>query len=562
MNNRIEFISNIIVEPFFRMLQEKEHYWKEKDISFVRIHEVFTEDHISYLKEWKSGDIIVVLLKLESIAPDFMYRFYMLTKEEAEKAYYQIVKYYKRIWEHIRSLSNATILLNSFELEVHDLSALQNNLNKNNYIARINHFIREELCNESNTFIIDLNRILMKIGYNKYYDFRYWYMSNSPYSSVTYKEIANCINQYNDIMNGHLIKCIVLDCDHVLWGGIVGEDGVDNIKIGQEYPGNAYYRFQEKLLELNNLGVVLLLSSRNNRQDVLEVFNKRQMPLSMENIVDYRINWDDKATGILDMITEINISVDSVLFIDDSRFEIELVKRTLPDINVLHLPSNKPEDYVSILMNTGYFNVINQSEKNQRNEYYISNKNRKDLKNKLKSSDIYLKSLETNIIIFNATENEKKRILELSIRTNQFNSSDERLNSVLIDSYLKEKNKNIFCLRVKDCFGELGIVGFICAEFKNEVMIIRYMTVSCRALGRKIEDMFLDRVVYYGFDRKSINKVQIIYNKTKKNGLVENLIYNKKFSNVDNTDLFEATYKEYTFFEHPEYFICLMEGAL
>lgn len=558
MSNRIEFVSNIIIEPFFKKIQYRENFWREKDLSFVRIHEVFNQDHISYLEAGEIGDIIVIFLKLESIAPNFMSRFYTLTKEEVEKNYYEIIEYYKTIWEFIRSHSNATILMNSFELEVNASNDLYNTINKNNYIERLNHSIKDMICKRGNTFIIDLNSVLMRLGYSNYYDFRYWYMSNSPYTNIAYKEIASYIEQYNKILNGHLIKCIVLDCDNILWGGIIGEDGLDGIRIGQEYPGNAYYRFQEKLLELNNSGITLLLSSKNNCKDVLEVFNKKQMPLSLNHIIDYRINWDDKAIGILDMITELNISMDSVLFIDDSKFEINLVKRMLPDISILHLPSNKPEHYVNILMDTGYFNILDHLKENGRNEYYISNKNRKNLKINSRSVDEYYKSLETEIRIFEATVNERERIVDLSIRTNQFNNSANRLTTLLVDTYIEEKNKMIFCLSVKDCFGDLGIVGYICIEFRDRLMFIEQLSVSCRALGRKIEEAFLDSIVFYGFSQKSISKIQVLYKKTAKNKMVQKFIAEKGFLSSGDNDIYETSRKDYIFFKHPEYFKSLV----
>lgn len=304
-------------------------------------------------------------------------------------------------------------------------------------------------------------------------------------------------------------KCLVLDLDNTLWGGVLGEDGIDRIQIGGDYPGKAFLYFQEALLELARTGVILTVCSKNNEADVLDAWDKNPfLILRKDHFPVYRINWKDKASNIREIAAELNIGLDSLVFVDDNPAERELIKQTLPMVSVPDFPTQAyelPRFFDRLVRD--YFKVYSiTAEDRNKTEQYKANALRVQAQSGFSDFGQFLKSLGMRLTLESANDFNLARIAQMTQKTNQFNLTTHRYT----DADIKQKIKNgarVWCLSVSDKFGDSGITG--CAIVENNE--IDTLLLSCRVLGRGIEKAFLFAILNeaYESDEKEIGATYI-----------------------------------------------------
>jgi len=309
-------------------------------------------------------------------------------------------------------------------------------------------------------------------------------------------------------------KCLVLDLDNTLWGGVLGEDGLDGIKIGGDYPGKAFHFFQEALLELSKAGVILTVCSKNNENDVFEAWEKNPfMVLRKEHFAAFRINWEDKASNIKSLADELNIGLDSMVFVDDNPSERELIRQVLPMVAVPDFPAQPYEIplFVKSLVE-GYFKVYSITEDDRKKvEQYKANAERRRAQESFGDFTSFLESLEIHLLIEPANEFNIPRIAQLTQKTNQFNLTTRRYTDADIRAKLAE-GWNIWCLHVSDRFGDSGITGVVLVD---GTMIDSFL-LSCRVLGKGIEFAFLKKVLS-SLRKSGMKQVQAYYEPSLKN---------------------------------------------
>jgi len=209
---------------------------------------------------------------------------------------------------------------------------------------------------------VDLDLMQSYVGYRNFIDTRYWHIGKAPYSREALMLIAKEYMKFARASLGRNRKCLVIDCDNTLWGGIIGEDGIDGIKLGRTYPGSAYLEFQQSILDLYNRGVILAISSKNNKDDILEVLNNHpDMALNEEHFAIIKADWNDKVSNIKEIAEDLNIGLDSMVFVDDSDFETNMVNEYLPEVKVVTLPKD-PTVYRDTLNSYGFFDSLVVSE--------------------------------------------------------------------------------------------------------------------------------------------------------------------------------------------------------
>ena len=288
-------------------------------------------------------------------------------------------------------------------------------------------------------------------------------------------------------------KCIVLDLDNTLWGGVLGEDGIGGIKIGGDYPGKAFLFFQESLLELSKSGVLLAVCSKNNEADVLEAWEKNPfMVLRKDDFAAYRINWADKATNIRELADELNIGMDSFVFVDDNPTERELVRQMLPMVSVPEFPA-QPYDLPFFFqgMVDSYFRVYSITEEDKKKtEQYKALAARSREQASFRDFESFLDSLDLQLTIEPADEFNIPRIAQMTQKTNQFNLTSRRYTDSEIKDFLV-KGWKIWCLSVADRFGDSGITGVVMVNADE----IDTFLLSCRILGKGIENAFFQCIV-------------------------------------------------------------------
>ena len=314
-------------------------------------------------------------------------------------------------------------------------------------------------------------------------------------------------------------KCLVLDLDNTLWGGVLGEDGVDGIKLGGDYPGKAFSYWQRALVQLAHNGVILAVCSKNNEADVQEAWDCNPfMELKREHFSARRINWSDKVTNIRDIADELNIGLDSIVFIDDSPSERELVKQMLPQVTVPDFPE-KPYQLMPFFKQLveRYFRIYAvTAEDRNKTQQYQANAMRKAQQARFADMDSYLRSLAMEIEIILADEFNLPRIAQMTQKTNQFNLTTRRYTEAEVRQRLND-GWRVYCMSVKDRFGDSGVTGAIFLEqIEWDTVGIDSLLLSCRVLGKGIEDAFLGSVLNLLHD-EGVQKVVADYIPTAKN---------------------------------------------
>ncbi len=366
------------------------------------------------------------------------------------------------------------------------------------------HVVKEAV-NDYNQYCIKISKENANIKFIDFYEFiqmfkaddlidwRYYFASQMYFSPKLVRPFTAWWKGIEDSLSLKRKKCLVLDLDNTLWGGVIGEDLVSGIELGEDYPGSAYVVFQKICKELSKNGIILAIASKNNESDVNEAFLKRkEMILSRNDFSSVKITWHNKADSITEIASDLNIGLDTIVFIDDSPSERELLKRTLPDVTVPEFPDApyKLPSFGRELVRT-YFSSygITDEDREKTNQYKI-NSIRSQERDKFSDIDDYIRSLGIVLEIFEADEYSIKRISQMTQKTNQFNLTTKRYTEDQIREMV-DNGSQIFCLSVSDKFGNDGITG-LCIIEDNQ---IDTFLLSCRILGKGIEYEFLNQIL-------------------------------------------------------------------
>jgi FkbH-like protein len=353
-------------------------------------------------------------------------------------------------------------------------------------------------------YLHDAEKIFHHVGERSARDVRGHHAFDMPFTTEFLTLLAADWLSYIRATTGTSRKCIVLDLDNTLWGGVVGEDGPLGIELGPEYPGTAYQNFQHALQELRDRGVVLAVCSKNNEADVYEVFEKNpHMLLHPEDFAAMRINWDDKSINIREIAKELNIGLDSIVVIDDSPLERENIRTQLPEVLTPEW-SFPPEEYIPHLQQLNVFHQMTVTEEDRKkNQMYQDEIRRKEVKHVSSTPEEYIAKLGIAIEIRDGTDVDIPRVAQLTQKTNQFNLTTKRYSESDIHSFI-ESDTLVITGEVADTFGSYGvtILGIVLISGKEAVLDTYLM--SCRVMGRTVEDVFfgemLQRLSSMGID--------------------------------------------------------------
>ena len=324
--------------------------------------------------------------------------------------------------------------------------------------------------------------------------------------------------------NSSTKKCLVLDLDNTLWGGVIGEDGISGIKLGLTPPGSWFLAFQQAIRDLYDRGIILAIASKNNYEDAIEAIEKHpNMILKKNNFSAMRINWNDKAENIREMARELNIGPDSMVFLDDNPAERLMVSGAIPEVTVPEMPKES-KDYASFLINLPYFekNTITDEDK-MRGSMYVTERLRKTEEENYKTKDEYLKALGTQGLFYVNDKGALARLAQLTEKTNQFNSNKMPLTEDEILVLMNNKNARVVHMSASDKFGDYGIIGLAIIKIITEEWHIESFLMSCRTLGRGIEEMFLGAIAQTAKEAGA-RKISVNFSKTEKNKPAEDFV--------------------------------------
>ena len=368
-----------------------------------------------------------------------------------------------------------------------------------------------------------------RAGWAGYRDERLWYLARMRLNLTGLAALADLLAHYYVALRKGPLKVVVVDLDNTLWGGVVGEAGWENLMLGDEGIGFAFQEFQRELLKLTDSGTLLAACSKNNPEDALAVFEQHQgMVLRREHFACMRINWEDKATNIREIARELNLGLDSFVFLDDNPVERAWVAKAIPEVLVPELPED-PVDRPAFLREFPRLQRIRVTESDRsRTHSYQTSQLRTELRTKIADYDEFLCSLQQVIHIAPLSPAHLARAVQMLQRTSQFNLTTRHYSEAEVEAFIRSEDYELFTLAVRDRFEDSGIVGLAILNYRDGKAEVASLLLSCRALGRRVEDALLAFLVQRAKQRGATELLGR-YIATAKNNQVKNFYLDRHF---------------------------------
>ena len=365
---------------------------------------------------------------------------------------------------------------------------------------------------------IDLDAVFAEIGYLTAYDSRNWYFAHMRLSQKGFFLLDETIAKIIYRVNNSPKKILVLDCDNTLWKGVIGEDGIDGIQLGTDGMGKAFQDFQREVREVSNTGVLLAVSSKNELNDVMEVFQDHsEMILKPENVVSFRVNWSEKHKNIKEISEELNIGLNSFVFWDDNPLEREKVKKFLPEVEVVDVP-HEVEKWPKLIAQLASLSKISVTEDdvNKLNQYKQRSSFFESKKEVLNDED-FLKDIKLEPELFKVAKKNIPRSSQLTMKTNQFNFRTQRYAEAKIKKLMGNTDYICQLCRAQDIFGDHGDIGLvILKKIDSSAYFLDTFLLSCRILGRNLELWMIQKILD-DLNGSSVGHLYIEYIATKRN---------------------------------------------
>ncbi len=405
------------------------------------------------------------------------------------------------------------------------------------FVKRFNALL-EAAADEAGGHLLAIDKYAAIDGLRTWHDVALWHRSKQEVHPAVSHLYGEYLVRVVAAQRGRSYKCLVLDLDNTLWGGVIGDDGLQGIVLGQGNPaGEAHVALQRYALRLKERGILLAVCSKNDEANARMPFAEHpEMVLKREDIACFVANWEDKATNLRLIAQTLNIGIDSLVFADDNPFERNLVRRELPEVAVPELPED-PAYFVDCIAGAGYFESLALSaEDRERARLYQANAEREQLRGSATNIQDYLKSLNMEMIWKPFDDLGMQRIVQLMNKTNQFNLTTPRYGEAEVRSLMNDRRVLTWQVRLKDRFGDNGIIALLIGRLNAaEDLEIDTWLMSCRVLGRQMEEACLHLMVD-GARRLGAVRVRGSYRATPKNGMVRDLYPRLGFSKVDSAD--------------------------
>ncbi|MDR2206390.1 MAG: HAD-IIIC family phosphatase [Flavobacteriaceae bacterium] len=512
---KLAILSNINIDPLKNELQKND----------------FLELYFSGFNRWQS-DLLDVSSDLYAFSPQYVFIHLDAGeyKENPEAFLASVETYFRRV-------PQTRFIISNFNFPPYSVATYSE---KNTEINSLNAALDEFSQRNKNVFVLDFNRLILWNGYKNLFDDKYWYLGRIKFSNLGFRVLADEVKNVLTCLLGKTKKVLILDLDNTLWGGILGETDEQNIQLSQEGIGLIFVDFQKKIKQLKEMGILLVSCSKNNEADAKEMFEKNpNMHLKWDDFILHKINWRQKTDNIAEIAESLQLGLDSMVFIDDNRRERELVKQTFPQIET----PDFPED-ISVLNPWFVMNVVYPffpkkqltDEDKEKTVQYQRNISRNEIQKTL-SYEEFIASLQIRLTISEPNDSQFFRVAQLTQKTNQFNLTGKRYSETDISTMNSDSRFSIYICEYEDKFGKEGIIGCAIIKTENEKATVDTFLLSCRVLGRNVENDFMKHIIMKIKD-KGIKKVEGIYNKTDKNIVAKDFYIKNGFISDDEKHYF------------------------
>ena len=452
---------------------------------------------------------------------------------------------FRTMWEALSSRHDAIIIQNNTECPfTHPEGTIILPQSSGRFIARLNEKFAEYADTHKGFYVHDLNRIASELGLSRWHNRAKYFAYKFACDYDFMPDVAYSIKRLICSVLGRVKKCLVLDLDNTLWGGVIGDDGVNGLILGRETPeGEAYTEFQKYVKALKNRGVILAVCSKNDDDVARSGFSHPDSVLSLDDFVAFYANWDNKDVNIRKIASEINIGLDSLVFLDDNPAERAIVRENVPEVSVPEIDPSDVSSYIRVLEGAGYFDTAAVSEDDlKRTKTYQQNRQRASLEAVSGSYDDFLASLDMEAEIGSFREIYFDRIAQLTNKSNQFNLTTKRYTLADIKALSQDSKYITVYIRLKDRFGDNGVISLAVGEIRGEELHIILWLMSCRVLKRGVEDLMLDTLVDSA-KKSGCRKLIGYYYPTAKNSMVKELYSRFGFTLISQDESNNTTWE-------------------
>ncbi|MFH1380390.1 MAG: HAD-IIIC family phosphatase [bacterium] len=424
----------------------------------------------------------------------------------------------------------STVLFPPFHYTTHLYNSLE--FSYRELTQKINAKITSYAKIHSHILLFDFERIVALFGYRQICDEKFWYLGKIRYNNIGFQLLAGELHSLLDAYRGKSKKVLVVDLDNTLWGGVLGEEGVDGLLLSEDGEGKIYRDFQKALRSLKNMGVLFAVNSKNNESDVRELFDIHPMMVfKYDDFIIKKINWENKAANMIAIAEELNLGLDSIVFIDDSSVEREMIRRELPDVVVPEMPGDKTmlkKWFLSEVIYQFFPKVFLTPDDAHKTQQYQANIQRTHSKKNLNLAE-FISGLKIKLQLFKNDASIKNRIAQLTQKTNQFNLRTQRYTDADIENFLKSGTAMVYGISYEDIFGKEGIIGAAIITNMEDTCFIDTFLMSCRIIGRDIEYQFLHAILN-DLQKQKKEEITAQFIPTKKNALAESFYITAGFS--------------------------------
>jgi FkbH-like protein len=549
-STRIAYLGNVTFEPLPDYVEVVAACRGMTTNSYIGGYDQHMQELIndhSGLSEF-GADVIFINLSLRELAPEIVNNFSDLSVEQINDVLEMILHKVADAVGFALDKHQATVLISNFPSPCHfhfGIADQKREYGEGEFYSNLNLEIKKHFRDESRVQLFDMEQLVSSYGKENAYDEKLYYLAKIPWQESFYPSIARQLIRHVAAASGQAKKCLVVDLDNTLWGGVLGESGPHGVKVGHgDGESEAFYDFQCRIRSLKNRGILLAVCSKNNFEDVEEMFAQRSdMPLQLADFSALEVSWDMKHDGLENIAGTLNIGLDSMVFIDDNPAECELIRQMLPLVDTILLPDD-PSVYSAVLDSYhGFEKTQVTSEDMAKTRQYSERKDR--VKHQASFDDIesYLESLQTEITIGLVDEQEKMRAHQLFSKTNQFNVTSKRYSMADVENIIEKNSSDLYTVQASDRFGDLGIIGLCLVDNTDQdTVFIDSFILSCRAMGRGIETAMINFIKEEYFGNSGVSSLDALFIPTIKNRPAQQFYPDQGFDVIDGNPGDECRY--------------------
>lgn len=439
-------------------------------------------------------DVVVLAVQTRDIAPELWSGISELSRDSVNNVVARVVESYRGLVTAFRANSRAHLIIHGLDAPRRPSQGYLDAqyFGQEQSVTTINNELKCLVQSATGVYFLDYDALVARHGRRNWQDERKWHTVRMPIAANHLVHLAHEWLRFLCPLTGKLGKVLVTDLDNTLWGGVIGEDGLEKIQIGNDYPGSAYKAVQRVIKDLSRRGIILAVCSKNNWADAMEALEKHpEMLLRPKDFAALRLNWTDKAHNLREIARELNVGIDSLVFLDDNPAEREQIKRQLPEVTVIDLPDD-PLEYADALSGTPELERLSLSvEDSDRGRLYAAQRERKALEETVTSLEDFYRSLQQEVTITPVSFHTLPRVAQLTQKTNQFNLTTKRYSEAQLQALGEDPTHRMFAIQVKDRFGDNGLVGAVLTRDSEDACEIDTFLLSCRVIGRTVETAML-----------------------------------------------------------------------